>query len=217
MAVLAAVSLNTKTAVGAGGGGCFATTGPVCTFKDHVAAADFSGVQIFAGGGGGGHCPATDAFIQAFETLSMPGKGTSTGVIVSLSTFDPCSGAQSECAANFDPITGMPNFSGTVQFGLGLSTATVNGTATMFDPCSGATFTSTINIAWQAFGPHTTVIESGHFRAPGFMENTHFMGVSSQALASGVLTDAVNSNRASNPTVNADLENDSGGTVVISH
>jgi hypothetical protein len=218
MAVLAAVSLNTRTAVGAGGGGGCPAPGPVCTFKNHVAFADFTTVQTFAGGGGGGGgCIATDAFVQAFESLTMPGKVSMTTAIVSLSTFNFCTGAQLECASNFDPNTGAPLFSGTVQFGLDLTTATVSGTAAMFDPCTGASFTTSIDVTWQAFGPNTNFIDSSHFRAPGFVMNSHFMGVSSEALASGVLTDASGSNRASAPTINADLENDSGGTVAISH
>ncbi len=217
VAVLAAVSLNTRTAAGAGGGGCFAATAPVCTFKNHAAFADFGGVQTFAGGGGGGGCIVTDAFVEAFESLSMSGHVTTTTVFVSLSTFNFCTGAQFECASNFDPNTGMPLFNGTVQFGLDLTTAAVNGTAPMFDPCTGASFTSTINVAWQAFGPNSTIIDSFHFRAPGFLMNAHFMGVSRQAVASGVLTDAAVTNRASTPTVNADVENDTGGTVTITH
>jgi len=217
VAVLAAVSLNTRTAAGAGGGGCFAATAPVCTFKNHAAFANFGGVQTFAGGGGGGGCIATDAFVEAFESLSMSGHVTTTTVFVSLSAFNFCTGAQFECASNFDPNTGMPLFNGTVQFGLDLTTAAVNGTAPMLDPCTGASFTSTINVAWQAFGPNSTIIDSFHFRAPGFLMNAHFMGVSRQAVASGVLTDAAVTNRASTPTVNADVENDTGGTVTITH
>jgi len=147
----------------------------------------------------------------------MSGHVTTTTVFVSLSTFNFCTGAQFECASNFDPNTGMPLFNGTVQFGLDLTTAAVNGTAPMFDPCTGASFTSTINVAWQAFGPNSTIIDSFHFRAPGFLMNAHFMGVSRQAVASGVLTDAAVTNRASTPTVNADVENDTGGTVTITH
>jgi len=217
VAVLAAVSLNTRTAVGAGGGGGCSTTGPVCTFKNHAAFADFSTVQPFAGGGGGGGCIATDAFVEAFETLTMPGKVAMATVFVSLSTINFCTGMQLECASNFDPNSGAPLFNGTVQFGLDLTTATVIGTAPMFDPCTGVSFTSTINVAWQAFGPNSTVIDSFHFRSPGFMTNGHFMGVSRQAVASGVVTDEALTNRAATPTVQADVENDSGGSVTINH
>jgi hypothetical protein len=220
VAVLAAVSLNARTVIGAGGGGgCFATAGPICTFKSHVAFADFSavqGVQVDAGGGGGGGgCIATDAFVQTFESLSMPGKSASTAVLVSLSTFDFCTGTQLECAGNFDPNTGAPLFDGQIQFGRDLTTASVTGTAPMFDPCTGGTFTSTINVTWQAFGPTTTLIDNSHQRSAGFLLNSHFKGISSEAVASGVLTDATGSNRASSPTVNADMEKDSSGTVLL--
>lgn len=219
MAVIAAVSFNTHSAAGAGGGGnCFATTGPVCTFKSHTAFADFSTVSAFGGGGG---CTVTDAFAQPFESLSMPGQNAAVTVIVSLSTFNFCNNTQAECASNFDPNSGAPLFTGTVQFGLDLTTATVIGTATMFDPCAttpaGASFTSNINLTWQAFGPNSTLIDNSHLRSPGFILNSRFKGLSRQAIASGVLTDATGGNRAASPTANADLENDSGGTVVLNH
>jgi len=217
VAVLAAVSLNTRTAAGAGGGGGCSTTGPVCTFKNHAAFADFSTVQPFAGGGGGGGCIVTDAFVQAFESLTMPGKVAMTTVFVSLSTFNFCTGMQLECASNFDPNTGAPLFNGSVQFGLDLTTANISGTAPMFDPCTGVSFTSTINVGWQAFGPNLNFIDSNHFRSPGFVANSHFMGVSREAVASGNLTDATGANRAAAPTVEADVENDSGGSVTINH
>ena len=222
VAVVAAFSLNTHSAAGAGGGGgCFATTGPVCTFKSHTAFADFSTVSAFAGGGGGGGCVATDAFVQPFESLSMPGQNSAVSVMVSLSTFNFCNNTQSECAGNFDPNSGAPLFTGTVQFGLDLTTATVIGTATMFDPCAtspaAASFTTSIDLTWQAFGPNSTLIDNSHLRSPGFILNSHFKGISRQAVASGVLTDATGANRASSPTDNADIENASSGTVLVSH
>lgn len=224
VAVLAAVSLNTRTAAGAGGGGgCFGTTttAPVCTFKNHAAFADFSGVvqaaPLAGGGGGGGGCIATDSFVQAFESLTSPGRISTTNVFVSINSFNFCTGQQLECAGNFDPNTGASLFTGTVQFGLDLTTASVNGTAPMFDPCTGASFTSTINLSWQAFGPTSSFIDSNHFRAPGFLVNSHFMGVSREAVSSGVFTDESGANPASTPTTNADVENDSGGSVALSH
>lgn len=217
MAVTAAVTLNTHNAAGAGGGfGCISTTGPVCTFKSHVAFADFNTVSAFAGGGGGGDCVVTDAFVQPFESVQMPGKVASTSVFISLSTFNFCTEQNTECAGNSDPSTGAPLFNGTIQFGLDLTTARVTGTAPMFDPCTGASFTATVDVSWQAFGPTSTSIDSNHFRSPGFAVNSHFKGASRQAVASGTLTDAGGANRAASPTANADVENDSSGTVIQS-
>ena len=218
MAVIAAVTFNTHNAAGAGGGfGCISTTGPVCTFKSHVAFADFNAVSAFAGGGGGGGCLATDAFVQPFESLQMPGKAASTFVVISLSTFNFCAQQNTECASNTDPNTGAFLFNGTVQFGLDLTTARVTGTAPMFDSCTGASFTASVDVSWQAFGPTSTFFDSNHFRSPGFSVNSHSKGASRQAVASGTLTDAGGANRAASPTDNADVENDSSGTVILSH
>jgi hypothetical protein len=87
----------------------------------------------------------------------------------------------------------------------------------MFDSSTGAPlFTSTINMTWQGFGPTSTFIDNSHIRTPGFLLNSHFMGTSIAAEASGALTDGA-SNLATAPTFNAVLENASSGTVTISH
>ena len=160
---------------------------------------------------------ATDAFVQPFESLQMPGKAASTFVVISLSTFNFCAQQNTECASNTDPNTGAFLFNGTVQFGLDLTTARVTGTAPMFDSCTGASFTASVDVSWQAFGPTSTFFDSNHFRSPGFSVNSHSKGASRQAVASGTLTDAGGANRAASPTDNADVENDSSGTVILSH
>jgi hypothetical protein len=206
--VLAAAGLNLRTAAGAGGGGCFTASGPVCTFKDHTAFADFSSVSP-------DKCSFTDAFVNPFESLTSPGHATMTSVFVSINKFD-CSTGNSEFVTNIDPTTFMPDFNGTVQFGTKLESATINGSAPMFDSNTGALlFTSVINVTWQGFGPTSSFIDSNHFRSPTFMVNSHFMGVSRMAIASGVFTDETGSNLAAPPSLNADLENDSSGSVFL--
>ncbi len=199
---------NGRTAHASGTGGCFPTTGPSCTFKNHSAFADFGSVSSNG-------CIFTDASLQPFESLTRPGNTTSQSVFVFISKFDACNQVQLEAASNIDPNTGVENFTGNIQFGTGLSTATVNGTASMFDFISNTTFTTTINVTWQGFGPTTTSIDNMHVRAPSFIFNSHFHGTSRAAEALGTLTDKTGTNLATPPTLNADLANASSGTVQI--
>jgi hypothetical protein len=222
--IVLATSRSTHASGSGGGGFCFSTDGPVCTFKDTIAFADFgsvsggSSVNSSSGGGGGGGCVFTDAFLQPMQNLSRPGHSASQTVIVSISEYDACTGMQLVGASNTDPTTGTADFTGTIQFGTGLSTATVNGTAPMFDFVTGAqVFTTTINVTWQGYGPTATSIDSSHFRAPGFVVNSHFHGSSRGAEASGTFTDGTGANLATPPTLNASLDDSSGGTVVITH
>ena len=60
----------------------------------------------------------------------------------------------------------------------------------MFDNFTGApVFVSTVNVSWNGYGPVSSMIDNSHFRSPGLMVNSRFMGTSMQALASGVVTD----------------------------
>jgi hypothetical protein len=211
VAILAAVVLhaNARVALGSGsGGGCISTTGPVCTFKDNQAFADFGGVSSTG-------CIFTEANIQPFQNLTRPGNITSQAAIVFIEKFDFCNGVPLEEASNFDKAGGAPNFTGTIQFGGDLATARVSGTASMFDFISNTPFTATIDVAWQGFGPTTTFIDNSHFRAPNFIVNSHFSGTTRGAEASGSLTDETGANLATSPTLNAGLNNARGGTVQI--
>ncbi len=202
VAILAAVvqPFNARSAL-ASGGGCFSTTGPVCTFKNNDAFAHFGSVSS-------DQCIFTDAVIQAFESLTRPGNATGQFVDVFISKFDVCNNVRLDGAKN-------EGFTGTIQFGGTLATATVNGTAPMFDFVSNTTFTATIDVAWQGFGPTTRMIDSSHFRSPDFIVNTHFSGVSRGAEASGMLTDETGTNVATPPTSDAELDNSASGTVQI--
>lgn len=213
MAVLGAtaLALNARTAAGAGGGGCFSAPGPVCTFRSDVALADFGSV-------GADGCTVTEAFVNAFNSLTSPGHNATTDVFVAVAKFNVCTKTLLESASNFDPATGNPVFNGTVHFGPNLDSAAISGSAPMFDDMTGAqVFTSSINLAWQGFGPTSTFINGFHIRMPGLLLNSHSMGTSRQAEASGLVTDATGTNLANLPTLNASLEDDSSGTVQLSH
>lgn len=209
--LMANLTTGTAHGSGTGGGSCFATTGPVCTFHSHEADADFGNVDFTA-------CVGTDTTIQAFESLSNPGQTAGQQVFVSIVTFNPCTGALIGGASNLDPNSGQPIFTGSTQFGSKLSTATVSGTAPMFDLFTGTqVFTTTIQLTWQGIGPSSTFIDNSHQRGAGFALNSHFHGVSRGAMASGELTDAGGTNLAATPTTAADLSNATSGTVQLIH
>jgi hypothetical protein len=202
------LAVNTRTALGSGGGGGCLTT--VCTFKGMTAFADFQSLSTDG-------CFLTDAFASPFQNLTRPSGVRTAALVVAVSKFNVCTNTPVSNATNIDPSTGMPVFNGTIQFSTKLGAAAAAGSAPMFDSSTGAPlFTSTINMTWQGFGPTSTFIDNSHIRTPGFLLNSHFMGTSIAAEASGVLTDGA-SNLATAPTFNAVLENASSGTVTISN
>lgn len=194
---------------GSGGGGCIATSGPVCQFTSANAFGNFDSVSSDG-------CIFTDVSVQAFDSLTRPGNVTSQAVMMNINKFDNCQGIILENASNFDPSTGLSDFTGTIQFGDKLSTATVVGTAPMFDGDSGTLlFTTSIDLTWQGFGATTTFIDSAHSRSPGFISNSHFNGDTRMAEASGTLTDEAGNNLATPATLNAQLGDAKSGTVQI--
>lgn len=212
VALIASGELNARTAFGAGGGGgCFASAGPVCTVKGHQAFADFTS-QSSDG------CTLTDVQVAAFDSVVRPAQQSGGQfVLVMLNEENFCQGTYI-FADNVDPNLQAPVFTGTFQFNSGpdLNTASLTGTAPMFDPIDNIQFVSTINVAWSGFGPTTTFLDSFHLRSPGLMLNEHMQGASRQAEASGTVSGPANENLASTPTLNGDLSSNSGGTVSLS-
>lgn len=188
---VAASPLGHGVARAAGSGGsCVSNAGPVCTFKNNAAFADFGSVSSDG-------CIFTEASLEPFQSLTRPGNTTSEAVLVFLGKFDVCQGILLESASNIDPSTGAPDFTGTLQLDSKLAAATVNGTASMFDSNSGAlAFSATINVTWQGFGSTTRSVDSFHVHGPGFIAHRHFNGVSRAAEASGTLTDETGTNLA---------------------
>ena len=195
---------------GTGGGGCIATSGPACHMKGNDANAVFSSVSSDG-------CIFTEAFIQPMASVTRPGNITSQSVFISIDKFDECQGIGLESANNTDPTTFLPDFTGSIQFGTNLSTASVVGTAPMFDAFTGVQlFTTTINVTWKGYGSTTHSIDSSHFHGFGFIMSTHFNGDSRSAEASGTFTDETGANLATPPTLGAQLDNATSGTVFIS-
>lgn len=203
--------MNVRTALGAGGGGgglCAPGASTVCAIKGHNAFADFGSVSADG-------CIISDVAVQAFEAMAEPGHNATTAVFVNESSFNTCNGTTIEVADNFDS-NGNPIFTGTAQFSSTLDTATVAGSALMFDPLSNTTFTSTIDVSWKAYGPTTTYIDSFHSRTPGyFIANSHSNASTRSAVASGAASDEFGANLAASPTLNALVQNAISGSVFI--
>ena len=212
-ALLASVEFNTHTAIAGGGGaGCFPTSGVVCTVKGQQAFADFSSESPDA-------CTITDVQVAPFDSVVRPAQGQGGQFVLIMITQENVCGTFSYISAsNVDPVTNVPDFTGTFQANSGsmLNTASLVGSAPMFDPLDNIQFTSTINVAWTGFGPTTTFVDSFHLRSAGLVMNEHVQGSDRQAEASGVVTGPTGTNLASTPTLNADLTSSSGGTVSLS-
>jgi hypothetical protein len=187
-------------ASGSGGGGCFAISGPVCTFKNQSAFADFESSSSDG-------CVISDTFVQGFNNLMRPGNTATQTAFLSMEKFNNCTGEFLGGAFSQD-------FTGTVQFGSGLSTAAVVGTATMVDEMTSNTFSLSVNLTWQGFGPTTRFLDNSHQRGPGFMFNTHFNGTTRGAAAAGTISDGT-TNFAASPSLNANISDNSGGTVQL--
>jgi hypothetical protein len=208
-AIAATVMLSVAPAAGAGGG-CFSSTSvPVCTFKNLTAFAHFGLVSD-------DKCTFTDTFVQPVQALTSPGRGESTFVFISISELNMCQNTDVQ-VANFDPVTFMPVFNGTAQIDSKLGSASVVGTAPMFDFNGNLIYTATVNVSWLGIGPIDSMIDNNHFRSAGFMVNEHFNGQSREAMASGTLTDPAGANVAATPTTEADMENATGGSIFLSH
>jgi hypothetical protein len=187
-------------ASGVGGGGCFAISGPVCTFNSQSASA------LFENNSSDG-CVISETFVQAFNNLVRPGNTATQTAFVSMQTYNDCTGEFLSGAFSQD-------FTGTLQFGSGLSTAAIVGTATMVDEMTSNTFSLSVNLTWQGYGATTSFLDNSHYRGPGFMLNTHFNGTTRGAAASGTISDGT-TNLASSPTLGANLSDNSGGTVQL--
>lgn len=192
------------------GSGCISPT-PSCTIRGQVANASFDSFDSTG-------TIVTSAFVSPFASLSIPGRQATQTIFVFVGHFNTSTGTMIDGASNFNLSTGLPDFTGTAQFGSNLASATVNGTAQMYDVNTGAPlFISTVNVSWSGFGPTSTFIDSSHQRGFGLLINSHFRGSSRAATAAGTITDATGANAAIGTTFNADLENSTNGTVQLSH
>src|SRR5690242_2163212 len=201
--------VTTAHGSGTGGGGCVSTTDPACTFKGNATYATFQSVSDDG-------CIFTQAQVSAYDNLTRPGHNASKTAAIYISTWDNCNGVPLSEATSFDPNTGASSFTGTIEFGSNLASATINGTASMYDPYSGSVlYTTTVNLTITGYGPSSKYSDSQHSHSPGFIMNTHFTGTSRSAEVSGTFTDNAGNNMAALPGLYAELQYSQGGTVQI--
>lgn len=214
IALIAVVAFNvfhTRTAYGEGVGlGLCSPHAPVCVENGNSAYAEFTSVSNDG-------CITTDVAVQPMSTLTNPGRTLNNAVTVFISKYDLCNDVQVELGSSFDPTTGNPDFTGTVQFGANLSTAEVNGTAPLYDVVTGAfLFDATIDVVWQGYGDTIRNLDNEHFKAPGITMNLNIVGTSRYANVSGTFTDETGANVATTPAPVSALLDSHGAQVIIS-
>ena len=199
-----------RTAFADGPGSLCQPNGPACTTRSNDAFVDFEGLAADG-------CTFVDASVQTLQITTMPGNETATYVFVIFSEFDTCTGTFIASASNQDPSTGLPVFNGSAQFSTPVGTASVTGTAPMFDTFGNpSTWASTIDITWQGYGPTTTSTDIFHAGQPGvFFTLSHNHATTQNAAATGVFTDEAGNNLAAVPTLDALVAQATGGSVVI--
>jgi hypothetical protein len=210
VAVLTLGVAGLRTAFADGPGGLCQPNGPACTTLSHDAFVDFEGLAADG-------CTFVDASVQALQITTMPGNETATYVFVIFSEFDNCTGTFIASASNQDPSTGLTVFNGSAQFSTPVGSASVTGTAPMFDTFGNpSTWMSTIDITWQGYGPTTTSTDIFREGQPGvFFTLSHNHGTSQNAVTTGVFTDEAGNNLAAVPALDALIANGTGGFVVV--
>jgi hypothetical protein len=182
------------------GGGCFPTSGPVCTFKGQTGFATFEGTTS---------CTVTDIFVFANANFTRSGAATQTSTMVNLSTE-----VYNSCTQSFSEGFGQ-SFNPTVQSS---GTLTVQGTVdvqTFNSDGTTSTTTYTVDLTWKGFGKSSRQVDSSHFQSPGFITQSHFTGTTQSALVTGTLSDGTTNFAGGSPTFGESLGADSGTFVII--
>src|SRR5215469_5601110 len=144
------------------GGGCFPTSGPVCTFKDQTGFANFEGTTS---------CAVTDIFVFANANFTRSGSATQTSTFLNLSTE-----VSNSCTSSFSEGFGQ-DFTPTVQ--VSSNTLTIQGSVDVENFNSDgttSTTTYTVNLTWKGLGKSSRQVDSTHFQSPGFITQSQFTG-----------------------------------------
>jgi hypothetical protein len=183
------------------GGGCFPTSGPVCTFKGQTAFATFEGTTS---------CTVTDIFVFVNAAVTRSGGATQTSTFLNLSTevYNSCTQSFSEGFGQaFNPTVhssaGTLNVQGSVDVQIFNSDGTISTT------------TYTVDLTWKGFGKSSRQVDSLHFQSPNFITQSHFTGTTQSALVTGTLSDGTTNFAGSSPTFGETLGADSGTFVII--
>lgn len=217
---LAALNLHNVHASGTGGGGCYATNGPVCTFKGHSGWADFQSHS---------DCVSSDVYVYISDDFSRSGATTmdSSWISLNASSFNNCTGDFSYGWGYAD--TGTVQFSqvgdtltaqGTIPVDMysgneGGTSAGVAGSGTGGGGGSTSTATYTMNLTWKGYGTSSSSVSSFHYQTPGFITQGHYSGSSQNAIVSGTLSDGTTNFAASPSTYGEWINADSGTYVMI--
>lgn len=187
------------------GGGCFPTSGPVCTFNGQSGFATFEGTTS---------CTVTDIFVFVNSNFTRSGANTQTSAFLNLSTeaSNSCTGSFSEgFGGDFTPTVQSSSGTLNVQGSVDVQTYTFNSDGTT----STTTTTYSVNLTWKGFGKTSRQVDSFHFQAPDFITQSSFTGTSQSALVSGTLSDGTTNFAGSSPTFGESLVADSGTFVII--
>lgn len=217
---LTALNLNHVHASGTGGGGCYPTSGPVCTFKGHNASAFFESSS---------GCVISDVDVFVSDNFSRSGGTTTQGSFVYLNTssFNTCTGDFSygygsdagtvQLSSSGDSLTAQGNIVVNVFTGSGggTSAGTLGGSGTGGGGGTSTTVNYTLNLTWKSFGQPSRQVSDTHFQSPGYITNMHFTGTSQNALVTGTLSDGTTNFAASPSTFGESFSADSGTFVVI--
>ncbi len=215
---LAALNLHNVHASGTGGGGC-ASTGPVCTFKDHNGWADFQTNS---------DCVSSEVYVYVSDDFTRTSGTTTQGSWISLNTFsyNYCTGASSygwggdTATVQYSPSDNSLTAQGSIPVDMytytgGGTSAGLAGSGTGGGGGSTSTVTYTVNLTWKTFGAPNRSVSDFHFQSPGYVENGHYTGTSQNAITSGTLSDGTTNFAASPSTYGEWINADSGTWVMI--
>jgi hypothetical protein len=102
----------------------------------------------------------------------------------------------------------------TFRIARNLSSATLTATLTVFDIVSALPYTFAVNLTWTAQGPVETHNDHEIFRDESLLVNTQIRGSHAVAEATGTVV-GLDQNFTPEPSINAELQTQNDGTVVI--
>lgn len=215
---LTTLNLHNVHASGTGGGGCYPTSGPACTFKGHNATAQFESTS---------GCVISDVYVYASDSFSRSGGTTTPSSFVYLNTY-----SYNTCTGDYS--SGWGSDTGSVQLSQSGDSFTAQGNITVYVYSSSGGGTSagvmgsgtggggggssstvnyTLNLTWKGFGTPSRQVNDSHYQSPGFITNMHFTGTSQNAIVSGTLSDGT-TNFAASPSGFGEWINADSGTLV---
>lgn len=216
---LATLNLRHVHASGTGGGGCYPTTTPACTFSGHNVTAQFESTS---------GCVISDVYVFASDNFSRSGGTTTPSSYVYLNTYsyNTCTGDYSygwgfdngavQLSQSGDTFTAQGNIAVDVYSSTGGGTsAGVMGSGTGGGGGTSTTVNYTLNLTWKGFGTPSRQVSDSHYQSPGFITNLHFTGTSQNALVTGTLSDGTTNFAASSSTFGEWISADSGTFVTI--